>query len=276
MNAPVHGRGYRVVLTGASGGIGRALANALAPHSASMLLVGRCPQRLHAAKSALMPHFPELQVETLAGDIASADTRERVADSARAFPRPVNLLINNAGINDFHAFDSQASSAIERLIEVNLLAPMLLAQRLLPLLRNARQAQIVNIGSVFGYLGYPGNCVYCATKFGLRGFSQALRRELADTGIAVRYFAPRATKTALNSTAVSALNYALKTKEDAPERVAQLFLRFLHGRAFERSVGIPERLYVFLNRLAPWVNDSAIRKQLRIINQYLPKSGPKL
>src|SRR6185295_4615375 len=119
----------------------------------------------------------------------------------------------------FHEFESQESDAVERLLDVNLLAPIQLTQALLPLLMSAPKAQIINVGSIFGYLGYPGFAVYCATKFGLRGFSQALRRELSDTQIAVRYFAPRAMRTPLTTASISAMNRELNTKEDAPERV---------------------------------------------------------
>jgi short-subunit dehydrogenase len=241
-----------------------------------MLLVGRNAPRLQAAKDELGSRYPALAVATLSGDITDPATRQQICAAACAFPQPLNLLINNAGINEFRAFATQESSAIEKLIAVNLLAPMLLTQQLLPALKEAKQAQIVNIGSVLGFMGYPGNCAYCAAKFGLRGFSQALRRELADTGIAVRYVSPRATKTALNAAAVTGLNHALKVKEDAPELVAAMFLRFLRGRAFEMRLGFPERLYIFLNQLAPWINDNAIRKQLPVIRKYLPTSGSNI
>jgi short-subunit dehydrogenase len=184
-------------------------------------------------------------------------------------PDPVDLLINAAGVNEFHPFESQSLASVERIIAVDLVAPMELTQCMLPLLKRAPRAQVVNVGSVFGYLGYPGFAAYCAAKFGLRGFSQALRRELADTNIAVRYFAPRATRTPLTTAAITAMNRELKTREDAPEAVARLLVKFVAGRAWDRTLGFPERLYVLLNHLAPGVNDSAIRRQLRVIRRHL-------
>jgi len=128
---------------------------------------------------------------------------------------------------------------------------------------------VINIGSIFGYLGYPGFAVYCATKFGLRGFSQALRRELSDTPLRVRYFAPRAVRTALTTPAIAAMNRELKTAEDAPERVARALVDFIARDTWDRKIGFPEKLYVLLNRLAPSINDIAIRGQLGVIRRQL-------
>ena len=96
---------------------------------------------------------------------------------------------------------------------------MLLCQGLLPLLRNRPEAAIVNIGSTFGSIGHPGFATYCASKFGLRGFTETLRRELADTEVQVYYVAPRATRTDMNSAAVVQLNEELGNAMDPPDVV---------------------------------------------------------
>ena len=261
---------HRLVLTGASGGLGQAIARALAPRSNAMLLAGRDTASLVALQSELISLHPHLTVAIISGDLRETAPRERLLAAAHQLDRPIDLLINNAGTSDFHAFDSQHPNAIEQVLAVNLTAPMLLTQTLLPLLKRAERAQIVNIGSVFGSIGYPGFAAYCASKFGLRGFTQSLRRELADSRVAVRYFAPRAIRTGLNSVAVNALNRALNTTEDAPDHVARELLAFLDSRSGERTLGFPERLYVLLNRLAPAVNDRAIRAQLPVIRDHLP------
>ena len=262
---------FRAVLTGASGGIGRAMATALADRCDALLLVGRDAQRLQALRKTLQANRA-LAVSVVAGDLTDAAIRQQVFDAADALQGCVDLLVNNAGVNEFHEFESQRPEAISRLVEINLVAPMHLAQQLLPLLRRAQRAQIVNVGSIFGYLGYPGFAAYCASKFGLRGFSQALRRELADTAVSVRYFAPRATATRFNSPAVSEMNRELRVKEDLPEVVAAALLRFLESGSAERAIGFPESLFAFLNQLLPGVNDSAIRGQLKTIRKHLPVS----
>jgi short-subunit dehydrogenase len=265
---------YRAIVTGASGGLGAAFARALAPHAAVLILTGRRQQALESLRAELVRVHPHLAIRTLACELTDAAGREALADTAAEACAAIDLLINNAGVNDFHAFDSQADSTLERLVAVNLLLPMQLARRLLPLLRRAPRAQIVNVGSILGYIGYPGFAVYCATKFGLRGFSEALRRELADTPIAVRYFAPRAVRTPLTTPVMAALNAALGNQEDRPERVAQELLRFIGAGGAEHRVGFPERLYVWINRVAPLLNERALRAQLGTIRRYLPPAAP--
>jgi short-subunit dehydrogenase len=260
---------YRAIITGASGGLGVAIARALAPHAATLILTGRRQPALESLGAELIAVHPHLEVRTVVCELTEATDRQALADAASEGSAPIDLLINNAGVNDFHAFELQADATLERLVAVNLVAPMQLARHLLPLLRRATSAQIVNVGSIFGYIGYPGYAGYCATKFGLRGFSEALRRELADTPIAVRYFAPRAICTPLTTPAMAALNAALGTREDQPERVAQALLRFLEGRSAERRIGFPERLYVWINRVAPALNERGLRAQLGTIRRYL-------
>lgn len=258
---------FRVVITGASGGIGQKLALSLAPLSASMLLVGRNENALEGLQHRLRKINPNLTVNSVASDLGTAQGREAVFQAAQAMPDGVNLLVNNAGVLDFHSFATQDEALIESLVHTNLTSPILLTRKLLPLIA---AGQIVNIGSAFGDIGYPGFAAYCASKFGLRGFSQALRRELSDSRIQVRYFAPRATRTGINSSAVNRMNAELKTAMDEPEIVAEAFLKFLAGSKMESVLGWPENLYVFINRLRHQLTDKAIGKQLVIIKKHLP------
>jgi short-subunit dehydrogenase len=257
---------YRAVLTGASGGIGAAIARQLAPRSELLILVGRNRVALEALRRELQP----CPVHLVCGDLTEPATLVEIEAAARRLGG-INLLINNAGVSDFHAFDSQSAEVIGQLLETNLVAPMLLTRQLIALLLAAPAAQIVNIGSVFGLIGFPGFAAYCAAKSGLKGFSQALRRELADSTVEVRHFAPRATRTAINSAAVSAMNRELNTAEDTPEQVAAALLRFLDGGAWQRTLGAKERFFVLLNKLLPALPDGAIRAQLPIIRKHLPK-----
>ncbi len=256
---------YRAVLTGAGGGIGSAIARRLAPQADTLILVGRQPAPLAALRAELGDH-----VKVVCGDLTAATTLAAIEHAAQA-AGGVNLLVNNAGISQFHSFETQSAEAIRAMLDTNLLAPMLLTRQLLPLLHQAPSAQVVNIGSVFGLLGYPGFVAYGASKAGLKGFAQALRRELSDSSIEVRYFAPRATRTAINSSAVNAMNSALGTAEDSPEAVASAFIDFLAGNAWQATIGRKESFFVMLNRLLPSLPDDAIRKQLNVIRQYLPK-----
>ncbi|MFC4932796.1 SDR family oxidoreductase [Massilia sp. GCM10023247] len=257
---------YRAVLTGASGGIGAAIAERLAARCTLLILVGRNRTSLDALAGALHG----CTVRVVSGDLCEQATLDAIASCAHDHGG-INLLVNNAGISSFHAFETQPAAAIRAQVETNLVAPMLLTRALLPLLHAAPAAQVVNIGSVFGSLGFPGFAAYGAAKAGLAGFSQSLRRELADTNVTVRHFSPRATRTSINSVAVNRMNVELRTNEDTPEAVAEAFMRFLGGSAAEHTLGGSERFFVFVNKLLPRIPESAIRKQLGQIRKYLPR-----
>lgn len=265
MGAHPSSRRCRAVLTGASGGIGAAIARRLAPRADLLILVGRQRAALDALAAEL-----DCRVLIVCGDLCEAQTVQAVVAAARA-GGGIDLLVNNAGVSGFHAFETQDPEAIRTLVETNLVAPMLLTRALLPLLGQAAAAQVVNIGSVFGALGFPGFAAYGAAKAGLAGFSQALRRELSDTTISVRHFSPRATRTAINSAAVDAMNRDLGTSEDSPEAVAAAFIGFLDGRTGQRTLGFKESFFVLLNKLLPGLPDNAIRKQLPRIRKHLPR-----
>ncbi len=251
---------YRAVLTGASGGIGRAIAAALAPHCDALLLVGRDAARLAETARAAGP-----VARTLVADLATPAGRAAVA-----LPR-VNLLINSAGAGDFAWLAQQDDATLERIVETNVLAPMQLTRRLLPQLAREPEAWIVNVGSIMGYLGYPGQAAYCASKFALRGFSEALRRELADGPVRVLHFAPRATRTSINGAELDALNAELGVAVDDPAKVAQELLRLLRRPARERLLGMPEKLFARLNQILPGLVDFGLRQQLSTIQKHLPR-----
>jgi short-subunit dehydrogenase len=121
---------------------------------------------------------------------------------------------------------------------------------------------------VFGAIAYPGHTVYSATKFALRGFSEALRRELTGTSVRVHYLAPRATRTRFNSSEVESLNERFGIAMDPPERVAAALLDLLERDRIEAVLGWPERFFARLNALLPRLVDRALAKQIPIIRQH--------
>lgn len=256
--------GMRILITGASGGIGRAIAAELHRRGASLMLVGRDAQALSRLIEELQGASPRLQA--CVGDVATEAGRREIAERAAAWD--CNVLLNNAGLGEFSFVDEQTDAGLERLFAVNALAPMQLTRALLPHLRTRRQACVLNIGSVFGSLAYPGFAAYSASKFALRGFTEALRRELADTNVAVQYLAPRATRTGMNASAVEDLNAELGVAMDAPEVVARAAADMLEGGRQEAVLGWPEKLFVRINALLPRVVDGSLRKQLPIIRRH--------
>lgn len=252
----------RAVVTGASGGIGQALVEVLAQGGAKLLLVGRNG----ASLQALAQRYPG-QVDWVEADIGQRAGREAVQQAARQMAG-INTLINAAGINQFSLLEQQDEESIAELIGLNVTATLQLTHRLLPLLRQQGRGLVVNIGSIFGSIGYPGFAAYSASKFALRGFSEALRRELADTQLKVLYLAPRATRTAMNSDRVVAMNTELKVAMDDPQWVAGSLRAAIEQEREEQYFGWPEKLFVRLNGLLPRLVDQALRKQLPVIQRF--------
>ncbi|HSC97098.1 MAG TPA: SDR family oxidoreductase [Burkholderiales bacterium] len=264
---------YRAVLTGATGGIGRAMALRLAPLCESLLLVGRGG----AALAALVREIEAAggHARAVPADLTTAAGREAVLRGAAESRAGINLLVNNAGVGEFAWLADQDDAALERIVCLNVLAPMQLTRRLLPLLLAQPAARIVNVGSIFGYIGYAGHAAYSASKFALRGFSEALRRELADGPVRVTYFAPRATRTAMNGTAMCALNAELGIAMDPPESVAAALVALLEKPARERPLGMPERLFARLNQIVPGLVDRVLLRHLPVIRRHARSSIPQ-
>lgn len=252
----------RVVLTGASGGIGLAITNALLASGAQVLAVSRHEDALRPS----MTRYPS-QLRWVSADLTSATDRHKVQNAAQAMGG-INLLINAAGVNQFAMLEQLEDSDISHMLDLNIIPPISLTRLLLPLLREAPAAMVVNVGSTYGSIGYPGYSPYCASKFALRGFSEALRRELADTRVNVLYVAPRATQTRMNSAAAQALNDALKANTDNPEMVANAVIHAIAGDRRDLYLGWPERFFVSLNNLLPSLVDRALRKQLPLIRRF--------
>jgi len=251
----------RVVLTGASGGIGLAIATALCASGAQVLAVARH----RAPLEGLLERYPE-QLCWVGADLTFLADRRKVLAAAEAIGG-INLLINAAGINHFAMLEQLEDSDINGMLALNITAPICLTKLLLPLLKQAPSAMVVNVGSTYGSIGYPGYATYCASKFALRGFSEALRRELAETRVGVLYVAPRATRTAMNSPAAQALNDALKSNVDDPHTVASAVIQAIANQRRDLYLGWPERFFVRLNSLLPNLVDRGLRKQLPLVRR---------
>ena len=260
--------GKLVLLTGASGGIGEALAQELAAQGAHLLLHGRRASALERLRKEL-PH-PERH-QTVIADLGSPQERAKLLQHP-ALDEGLDVLINNAGCNQFAWLEDQSSEQVERQLLLNVEAPIQLTRMLLPRLR--KPAVIMNVGSSFGAIGYAGYSVYCASKFALRGFSEALGRELEGTGIQVLHFAPRATRTRLNSEAAYEMNAELGTHTDSPQDVAEEAVIALCNETRRSWLGWPEKLFVRLNGLLPGLVDRALAKQKPIIERYARHAAP--
>ena len=260
----------RVILTGASGGIGSRIATSLASAGARLLLVDRQAEMLRDVTGRLGE-----QAAMAVADLTRNADRQSVVDTATRDMGGVDILINNAGLLDFTPYEGEDPRSIERLIAVNVAAPMLLTRAVLPKLLTQGRGCVVNIGSTFGSIGFPFFTSYSASKFAIRGFSEALRRELEGTGVSVTYVAPRATCTSLNTGAVYRMNEALNVKMDTPEKVAAAVVEGILKDRTEIYVGWPESLYARLNGLLPAIADHALRKQKRQMRKFALETEPR-
>ena len=264
----VAGRG--VLLTGASGGIGQCLALRLAEAGATVYAVGRRADALHALAVRARPGA----IRPVVADLATADGIDAVRRAVAAVPIPVSLLILGAADSRFGLFEHSSVVDVQAQVATNLVAPMLLVRALLPCLMRLPEAGVVGIGSTFGSLGYPGFAAYSASKFGLRGFLEALAREHADTPLRVQYLSPRATRTALNSPAVEAMNAELGVAVDDADLVAASLLEAIESGTRRRQLGWPERLFARLNGALPELVDRALAKQLPIVRRFARAAAP--
>lgn len=247
----------RVLLTGAGGGIGQAMARALLQAGAAVMGVGRSDTPVGPAATAWVR-----------ADLAREEGIAAVAQAAAQW-RP-NVVVHAAGVPGFGALDGLPPARMQEVLALNLLAPMRLTQALLPHLLGQRHAQVVFVGSALGRIGLPGFSVYGASKAGLHGFAEALRRELADTPVRVQVLGPRSTRTGFNDAAVEAYHRATGTAVDSPEAVAAALLALIESGAAERFVGFPERLAVRLNGVLGALMDGAFAKHRRSLRAPLP------
>lgn len=255
-----------VLITGATGGIGGAIARQLAARQVPLILAGRKAVDLDALAYDLRGTGSSIRV--YASDLSEPGAPQRLVDEATACGRGIDVVINCAGVQEFGLFASRPGADIAAMFDINVVAPMVLVRALLPHMLARKTGQIVNVGSIFGSIGFPCFASYSATKFAIRGFSEALRRELADTGVSVTYVAPRFTKTSMNGDAATRMATALKLSQDEPRDVAASVIREVERGGKDRYLGWPEKFFVRLNSVFPRLVDGALIKQSRRMSPF--------
>lgn len=269
--------GKRILLTGAGGGIGQPLALALSKKGAKLALVDRDQPRI----KALCDKINKIGGIGGTGGVAVAvvsdfqvtdavvNPAQTVVDLAISLLGGVDILINGAGIIDFTLFENQSLARIAQMMHINAIVPIQLTRALLPSLLVQNGGQIVNIGSIFGSIGFPHYATYSASKFALRGFSQALRRELADTDIGVTYIAPRAINTPMNDQLASEMLAKTKTAMDEPQVVVDEIIKAIEAEKQEHYIGQPESFFAWFNGALPRVVSVGLKKPARIARKLI-------
>jgi short-subunit dehydrogenase len=272
--------GSRVLLTGASSGIGRALALALARRGANLLITARREEALAAL--AAQCAASGTACEFLPGDITNADLRATLASRIADLWGGLDVLVNNAGVSAHGRFADSDEATLRQVMEVNFFAAAELTRLMIPLLeRHPQRAAssptpapaggpfpapaIVNIGSIIGHRGLPLNSEYSASKFALRGWSEALRAELAGQRIDVLLVSPGTTETEF-------FEHLVARREKLPWAnavgipaavVAEQTVRALERGRREIFPNWRGRAMVVANRLFPGFVDRAVAKLAR-------------
>jgi short-subunit dehydrogenase len=173
-------RGRVCLVTGASGGIGRAVVSALARAGADVVAAGRDAERLRQLHD----------VPRLVCDLAEPGAARRLAAEALAVRGRVDVLVNCAGVGQYGGFASLDDVTIARLLAVNVAAPVELTRALLPPMLERQSGHVVNVGSIAAHVGRRLEVVYAASKAALATFSESLRAELRGTGVGVSLVSP--------------------------------------------------------------------------------------
>jgi short-subunit dehydrogenase len=256
-----------ILLTGATGGLGQELAIALAQKQAKLVLTGRDSKKLAQLKNKINAQLGECIV--VSADLTTQEGRQQIITATLKHYDTIDILINNAGHSELVCFEEQQTDAIETLFQTNLIAPILLTQSILPKMLAKGKGQIVNIGSGFGSIGFGCYSCYSASKFGLRGFSESLRRELSKTGVKITYVAPRGIRTPMNSEAFYNVAKKIGFKFDDPKKVAKLTIKAIEKNKKDYFIGFFEKLFVRINGFSPRRVDASVEKQSRQLKKFL-------
>jgi NAD(P)-dependent dehydrogenase (short-subunit alcohol dehydrogenase family) len=247
--------GKIALITGAGSGIGRELAVEAARRGMTVALMGRRADALHETLEILGRHGGHI---ALPGDITVPGVRIALRNYLERWSGRLDVLVNNAGMVAVGPLASTSDGALELIMKTNVIAPAALIRELLPLLQRAVPSRIVNVGSMFGDIAYPLFSAYSASKFGLRGLSIALRRELKQYGVGITYAAPRAT----NTDAAGALARLVSPRLDDPAKVARNIWAAVARDADSVYAKGPERLFVLVQQLFPGLIDRSIEGQM--------------
>ena len=261
MDAYTFGGGTAVV-TGAASGIGAALAVQLAARGSNLVLVDRDKERLDGVAADVRRAHPQLAVDTYVVDLSDDAATAEAAEALAAAHPGTTLLVNNAGVALGGRFDQVTLEEFDWVMAVNFRSVIRLTHAFLPALKAHPGAHLVNVSSVFGIFAPAGQAAYSASKFAVRGFSEALRHELAENAVGVTVVHPGGIKTRIAESArtgsgVSVEEYEQGRRQFAklltmpPEQAAAMIVEAIEKRRPRLLIGWSAKVPDFLVRLLP-------------------------
>lgn len=242
-----------VLITGASSGIGHALALAFARRGTKIILTARNEERLEEVYHDIEPYAAAVHI--IPADITDSEQREKLVQAALDKWGVIDIFINNAGISDGRLFVESNPARIEHTIQLNLLAPMLLTYQVLPHMLARGHGTMINIVSTAGRMSLPTYVSYSASKHGLTAFTEGLRRELQGQGVRFMNVLPSWTDTAM---VPPALKEQLKERGfeiDSPQAVAEAVVDgWVQGREEVVIGNWLIKLGLYVERFAPFLH----------------------
>lgn len=252
-------RGKKALVSGASSGIGRAIAIGLAGEGADLFFIGVDHDGMERTAAECRAKGVEVVIRHC-DMVKPADVSSAVADVLNRWDG-VDILINNAGITYYGRTERMVAEHWDRLLRINLLSHVQITRELLASLLKREEAHVLNVCSVLGLVGMPKVTAYCTSKFGMVGFSEALRNEFGRLGLGVTALCPGFVQTNLFTNAPLEENmteHKLPPKiiTTTPERVAKAAIKAIYRN---RRMVVMEpfaRLMYATKRFAPWLMDA--------------------
>ncbi|MEW4567772.1 SDR family NAD(P)-dependent oxidoreductase [Tautonia sp. JC769] len=240
------------LVTGASAGIGRELVRQLViDRGMTVLAAARRRDRLES----LAAELPEGRVVIEAGNLSDGGFRERLWDRAmEVFPGGLDLLVNNAGIGHYEAFEEEDPAMLREIMEVNLIAPMDLTQKAIRHMKARGRGQVMIVSSVLGFVGLPYSAAYSASKHAINGLVRSLRYELRGSGVRVWATCPNRTESEFHRVAMGEASGAEAGRAPHAEpvdRVVRSMVRGIDGRSTFQFPGRSARWVVGVARVLP-------------------------
>jgi NAD(P)-dependent dehydrogenase (short-subunit alcohol dehydrogenase family) len=255
-------RGRRILITGASSGIGRCLAERVARGGARVAVAARSADKLEELASQLSA---DAEVLPVPADVTSPDDRQHLLDTVVQRFGGLDVLVNNAGVASWAHFTDSTEEILRQVMEVNFFAPAELIRLAVPVLTRGQQPAIVNVASMCGRRALPAWSEYSASKYALCGLTEALRGEMARFDIDVLLILPGLTKSDLPKHLLRNTG-RLKIDFDrgmAPEAVAEGIVRSLCKNRTETVLGGEARWMLRFNRFFPRILDWLIARRVR-------------
>jgi len=248
-------QGSRAIVTGASSGIGREIARALAAAGADVVLVARRRHRLEELAAEITASGAGAEV--VAGDLSEPSVRAAAVDAAVARFGGLDILVNNAGIGAMGLFEDAGPDRLRPIMEVNFFAVVEMIRAALPALKQGTRPIIVNVASILGRRGVPHSSEYCASKFAVCGFSESLRAEVHKHGIDVLLVNPGTTETEFFDRVIERAGEPSWPAHAVmpPSEVARQTLRAIRRGKHEVVTYWAGRWLLWLNALAPRLVD---------------------